>query len=178
MPQSTPVRAVRPSDPDRLFGLPKWAVIVIAGIGIVIAYFVYKSSRGSSSPGVPPQGGQAGPPYDTNLNDQSALNALKQEETQFQQVADTINGLLASGVSQNSETTPNLVGNPQGNGLTSTPTAPYIEPVYVPPPVVPPTVVIPQPITPTVGAGGAYSTGSGVPTPGGDITGRGIQGGL
>jgi len=154
-------------------GVPKpvfWIIVVVGGI---LAFVLIKNSGSSSQNAAPVTQGNGGDWAD----DDYLANAL----------ANQGGGLGGAGL-------PNIPGtnanpNPQ----------PIPQPVYDGPIMIPPTQTLspisgaPNPIysvptmptpggtyyTPTLGSGGAYQTGPvSSPTPGGGITGRGIQGGL
>jgi hypothetical protein len=155
-------------DPNKIMGVPKPVFWIIVVVGAILAfYIVKKTGTGSSSPG----------------QYQEEFPAVNPDYLQDQGSGGSGYGgaLSSAGLPNipgtNANPNPEPISDPNSqidtSVVTSTPTTtinPY-NPIYIPGPV--PTYTTP----PTVGAGGAYTTGPGTPTSGGAITGRGIQGG-
>lgn len=154
-------------DPDKIMGLPKPVFWIIIAVGAIFAFYIFKKSSSSNSGyAVMGAGDQPNPDWLQDQNSQGSGGGSA--------------GLNAAGLPNvpgtNANPNPEPVSDPTSQSgtptMTDTPTSTYTNPYtsYAP--------YYPSSPTSGLGSGGAYQTGPAQPSPGGAITGRGIQGGL
>ena len=159
-----------PGDPNKIMGVPKTAFWIIVAAGAILAFYIVRKSGGPSTPTQQEtfpetDGDWAQDSYPGNTGGGAALGSAglpnipgTNANPNPEPIADPSSQTSTYTTSPIYTTYTATTVNPYNPNYSGNPTNPYIAP-------------------PTQGSGGAYTTGSGVPNPGGGITGRGIQGG-